>query len=188
MIIGLTGRIASGKGEIAEFLKEKGFEYYTISQAVREEASKIKIPITRESLQDVGDLIRKYEGTGGWIKRIIQKINLSKNQVIDGIRNPGEIEELKKTENFVLISVNAAQKIRFERVLNRDKPSDPKDWEGFVKIDERDFEDKSNPNGQQVGKCMNMADYKLENNGTLDELKSKIEELYEKYLAKKTTS
>ena len=96
MIIGLTGRIASGKGEIAEFLKEKGFEYYTISQAVREEASKIKIPITRESLQDVGDLIRKYEGTSGWIKRIIQKINLSKNQIIDGIRNPGEIEELKK--------------------------------------------------------------------------------------------
>jgi len=173
MIIGLTGRIASGKGEIAEFLKEKGFEYYTISQAVREEASKIKIP---------------YEGTSGWIKRIIQKINLSKNQVIDGIRNPGEIEELKKTENFFLISVDAAQKIRFERVLNRDKPGDPKDWEGFVKVDERDFEDKSNPNGQQVGKCMDMADCKLENNGTFDELKSKIEELYEKYLAKKTTS
>ena len=42
MIIGLTGRIASGKGETAEYFKKKGFEYYTISQMVRELTSKLE--------------------------------------------------------------------------------------------------------------------------------------------------
>ena len=78
MLIGLTGRIASGKGQIVEYLEKKGFEYYTISKVVREEAAKINIPITRESLQDVGNLIRRYEGSGGWIKRLIQRLDLSK--------------------------------------------------------------------------------------------------------------
>ncbi|MEK6760694.1 MAG: hypothetical protein AABX93_02100, partial [Nanoarchaeota archaeon] len=71
MIIGLTGRIASGKTGVAEILKKNGFEYYTISQKVREVAGKINLPIKRESLQDFGNLIRKYEGNGAWIKRIV---------------------------------------------------------------------------------------------------------------------
>ena len=179
MIIGLTGRIASGKGEVAEFLKKKGFEYYTISQKVREVAGKINLEIKREILQDLGNLMRKYEGAGAWIKRIVAE-NLKdikeRNYVIDGIRNPGEIEELKKTGNFVLISIDAPLEIRYERVLKRNKESDPKEYEEFVKIDARDFGEE-NPEGQQVGKCMAMADFHLFNNSTLEEFKRKIENL-----------
>src|SRR3990167_1381864 len=137
MLIGITGRIASGKGEVAEFFRKKGlFEYYTLSQVVRGEAAKINLLISRESLQDLGNLIRKYEGGGGWIKRLIKKLDLKKDNVIDGIRNPGEIKELRKIKNFLLISVDAPQKSRFERVLKRNKLSDPKEWNEFVKLDE----------------------------------------------------
>ena len=184
MLIGLTGRIAAGKGQVAEYLKAKGFEYYTISQMVREEAAKIKIPITRESLQDVGNLIRKHEGIGGWIKRIIKIIDLKKNYVIDGIRNPGEIEELKRIKNFFLISVDAPQKIRFERVLSRGKESDPKTWEEFVKADLRDFGESEEKSGQQVGKCMAMADFHLINDSTIEEFNKEIEKLYKEILEK----
>ena|SRR3989344_6783288 len=178
MLIGLTGRIASGKEQIAEYLKTKGFEYTTISRIIREEAAKINIPITRESLQDLGNLIRKYEGNGAWIKRIIQKTNLEKNYIIDGIRNPGEILELKKVPRFILVSVDAPQKIRYERVLSRGKPSDPKTWEEFVKIDERDFGKGEPEDGQQVGKCMALANYHLANDSTLENFKRKIEDIY----------
>ena len=182
MIIGLTGRIASGKGETAEYFKKKGFEYYTISQMVRETASKLEIPMMRESLQDVGDLIRKYEGLGGWVKRIIKKIDLTKNYIIDGIRNPGEIEELKKFRNFYLISVDAPIIIRYERVLKRNKLTDPKTWKLFVKVDERDFGEREINTGQQVGKCMSLADFHLVNDSTLNDFYIKIEEIYRKIM------
>ena len=180
MLIGLTGRIASGKGQIVEYLEKKGFEYYTISKVVREEAAKINIPITRESLQDVGNLIRRYEGSGGWIKRLIQRLDLSKNNIIDGIRNPGEIEELGKMKDFFLISVDCPQKIRFERVVSRNKASDAKTWETFLEMDERDFGIGESAEGQQVGKCMALADFHLTNNSSLEDFHEKIDEIYAK--------
>lgn len=185
MIIGLTGRIASGKASVAEFFKKKGFEYYTVSQIVREVASKMDIPVMRESLQDVGDLIRKYEGTEGWIKRIIKRIDLTKNSVIDSIRNPGEIEELRKFKKFYLISIDAPVDIRFERVLKKNKLSDPKSWKAFLKADERDFGENELGTGQQVGKCMEMADFYIMNDSTLNDLNLKIEEIYNKIKEKK---
>lgn len=178
MLIGLTGRIASGKGEIVEYLKKKGFEYCTISQVIRKESAKINIPITRSSLQDVGNLIRKHEGSGGWIKRIIKIIDLNKNNIVDGIRNPGEVEELRKTKDFILISVDAPQKIRYRRVLSRGKESDPKEWEDFIKVDERDFGENESEEGQQVEKCMKLADFHLVNDSTKEEFHRKIEEVY----------
>ncbi len=50
MIIGLTGANASGKGEAASYLKSKGFEYYSLSDILREEAKRKKIEPLRENL------------------------------------------------------------------------------------------------------------------------------------------
>jgi len=47
MIIGITGPIASGKSVLVEMLRERGFEYYRISEEVRDEAKKIGIPMER---------------------------------------------------------------------------------------------------------------------------------------------
>ena len=178
MIIGLTGRIAAGKGKIVDFLSSKGFEYYTISKVVREEAERLGLAITRDELQNIGDLIRKKEGAGAWAKRLIKKFDKNKSYIVDGIRNPGEIKELRKCKNFHLIAIDAPQKIRFERMLKRAKPSDPVTWEEFIKIDERDYEDKDNPLGQQVGLCMKQADFIIENNTDLEELDNKIKKIY----------
>lgn len=131
MIIGLTGRIAAGKGFIKDFLEKIGFEYHTISDVVREEAAKREIEITRKNLQDLGNEVRNKEGPGAWARRIIEKFESGKNYIIDGIRNPGEVEELRKIKDFFLIAVDAPQEKRYERLRLRAKPSDPKTWGVF---------------------------------------------------------
>ena len=40
MIIGLTGKNGSGKGEVAEVLKSAGYLYYSLSDMLREELRK----------------------------------------------------------------------------------------------------------------------------------------------------
>ena len=183
MLIGLTGRIGAGKGVIVDYIKEKGFKYYTLSQVVREEAAKRGIDVSTEEgrgkLQDLGNLIRQQEGPGAWVKRILSKIEGSEDYIIDKIINPAEIEELRKTGDFYLISVDAPQEDRFQRVLKRDKDSDPKEWEAFLEIDNRDFGEED-PLGQQVGKCMELADYSLVNDSTWEIFQEKIKELCEK--------
>ncbi len=59
MIIGLTGKNASGKGETANYLKSKGFVYFSLSDELREEAKEKKIVATRENLIALGNELRK---------------------------------------------------------------------------------------------------------------------------------
>lgn len=180
MIIGLTGRIASGKGEVARYFQEKGFEYISLSMAVREEAEKIGIGITRESLQNLGNKFREEQGAGIWAEKIAEKIDESKNYVIDGIRNPAEILVFRRFDKFYLISIDAKFGKRSERAMARGKESDPKSIQEFRKIDERDFGVREPFNGQKVGLCMNFADHFLFNNNSLDELHKKIDKICEK--------
>jgi dephospho-CoA kinase len=180
MIIGVTGRIGSGKGEVVKFFLKKNFIYFTLSQILREELEKQGVEITRKNLQDIGDLLRSKEGPGALIKRLLNKLEPGKNYIIDGIRNPGEIEVLRKLINFYLISVDSSQKQRFIRVLGRAKESDPKTIEDFILIDERDFCDKENPFGQQVGKCMEQADFHIINDRTKKELILNLEKIWDK--------
>ena len=180
MIIGLTGTKASGKGILSEILKEKGFEYSSTSDRVREEAL-IRFGNDKyliKDLQDIGNDLREKFGAGVLVQKTIEKLKLSSktNWVIDGIRNLGEIAELKK-HNAIIIAVDAPQKQRFERLISRARASDPKNWDGFLDMEKRDSGIGEENSGQQVSKCMEIADYRIINTGTLEELKTKIEYL-----------
>jgi len=179
MYIGLTGRIAAGKGQVSEYFKNLGFEYVSLSNAVREEAKKRGIEITRENLQDLGNKLRNESGAEALAEIIVGGFDMSKNYVIDGIRNPAEIIHFRNLENFYLISINANRTVRYERAMKRNKESDPKNLVDFIIADNRDFgeEDLS---GQQVAACMNMADYHILNDFTLEEFNKRIEEIYVK--------
>jgi len=178
MIIGLTGRIASGKGEVAKYFQNKGFDYISLSMAVREEAEKLGIGITRESLQNLGNKRREEEGAGIWAIKTSEKIDESRSYVIDGIRNPAEILAFRGFNDFYLLSVDAGFEIRADRAIARGKQSDPKTIEEFRRLDERDFGVREPFNGQQVGLCMNFADYHFFNNGSVGELHGKLDRFY----------
>lgn len=179
--IGLVGSLASGKGVIADYLiKHYGFVSFSLSFIVHDQVRARGIStFTRKTLQDVGDELRAKEGDGALAKRALDILNKegSTRVIIEGIRNPGEVEFLRKLPHFVLISVDATRAVRFKRIVERGKPWDPKDWDGFLVVDSRDHEDEKNRNGQQVHKCMNMADYFIENNKDLDHLYPRIQEV-----------
>lgn len=177
MIIGLTGRIAAGKGYVVAYLLEKSFKYTTLSQLIRDELSRRGLEVTRKNLQDIGNEVREKEGATAWIKRLVQNLKENENYIVDGIRNPGEINELKKHKDFFLIALDAPQLTRFERVVQRNKASDPKTWEGFLEMDTRDF-GEDNPLGQQVGKCMQVADFHIMNDLSVEELNKKIDDVF----------
>ena len=171
-IIGIVGPLASGKGVVTDYLiKNYSYTSFSLSSIVHEELTKRGITtFTRTTLQDIGDDLRKKEGDGVLAKRTIKQLKVESQQskvrkiIIEGIRNPGEVDYLRTLPGFILIAVDAFQKVRFQRVIKRRKPWDPKDWKTFEKVDGRDSGDEKNTNGQQVKKCMEMADVQLRNN------------------------
>lgn len=183
MIIGLTGTKASGKGEVAEILKGKGFSYSSTSDRVREEAVSRGIEkYTIKQLQDIGNELRVRFGSGVLAERTLQKLEGEGKCVIDGIRNPGEVEVLKREKDFILIAVDAPLQQRYGRLRQRDRESDPKDWASFIEMDRRDRGINEVNSGQQVERCMQMADFRIFNDENLGELKFKIDELLKKFV------
>ena len=99
--------------------------------------------------------------------------------VIDGIRSPEEIDVFKKEygDDFVLISVEADFEVCLSRLPERAKTrkDDPVDEAG---LRWRYKEELS----WGLGETIEKADYQLKNEGTLEEFKTKIDELLSKVL------
>lgn len=176
MIIGLVGQMASGKGEFVKILLEKGFEYITLSSMVREEARRRGILEEREKLMEVGNSMRAAYGASVLAKRAMEKIMASghENWVIDGIRNPAEIVELRKGKNVYIVGVHASQNLLVDRIMSRGRGGDANECFEILHKIEREWGKGEPPDGQQVGKCMEMVDVVIENEGTLEEFEKKI--------------
>ena len=171
MIIGLTGKNAAGKGEIAAHLKEKGFVLFSLSDALRDEATRQGKDHSRDVLIKLGTEMRQKFGNGILAIRINEKINQLKSQgkkdfVVDSIRNPGEINELRKNKDSVLVAVHTDAKIRFQRLLKRGRTGDAQTLEEFLEHERK--ENNNEGAGQQLDKCIEMADFIINSNGTIE--------------------
>ncbi len=174
--IGLTGRMASGKGEVAEFLKKKGYRYISLSDIVREEVVRLGRKVTRAEMQDIGNSLRKYGGAGVLGTRVREKIEASAREkwVIDGIRNPAEVYELKKLESFNLIGIDTGIDIIISRIKSRNRDTDKATDSELKKRLDREWGIEEPEDGQQVGKCMKIADFFIYNDRSLPELRVEI--------------
>ena len=160
-LIGITGPFGSGKSTAASFFETKGYTKITLSSFLEEALLREGKEITRSNLQDLGNLWRKKEGSGVLAKKALEHISENKIEkaVIDGIRNLGEVEELKKTNGFVLLGILADRKIRFERIKRMKNREDlTKDL--FEWLDYRDLGISADEEtGLQVAKCLAISDH-----------------------------
>jgi dCMP deaminase len=177
MFLGFTGPNASGKGEAIKYLVEnKKFTAFSLSDVLREEAKKRGLEATRDNLIAIGNELRAKDGPGVLAKMAVAKITNMPQAVIDSIRNPFEIEELKKSlKNFRLIGVNADVKIRFQRASKRGRPGDGGTLEEFMKKEEK--ENSSDEKAQQLNKCLEQADIRIDNSGEVYDLKKKLDKI-----------
>jgi len=176
MIIGLTGRNASGKTEVANYLQKRGFRYYSLSDAIRDEIKRRGREITREVLIEVGNELRTRFGAGILAERIAEQLRHEGDYVVDSIRNPTEVEVLRKRKDFVLLAVKAAQDVRFERSRMRGREGATQSFEQFVDEESREL-DSSDPMSQQLIATERLADLVVQNNSSLEDLHRALDEL-----------
>lgn len=177
LCIGLTGRMASGKGEAVRFLQERGFAYASLSDIVRREAARGGGTVSRGTMQDIGNRLRA-EGGAGVLGRLVREQVLAAAEprwVIDGIRNPAEVLELKKTGGFYLLGIDCDMPIILARMKRRGRASDAVAETELLAALEREWGSREPAGGQQVGPTMAMADFTVSNNGTLAGLRAQLE-------------
>jgi len=176
MIIGLTGKNGSGKGEVAKFLTESGYDYYSLSDVVRDEIKKSGQEVTRELLITTANGLRSSEGAGVLAERIYEKLDAEVHAVVDSIRNPFEVESLRRRNDFYLLSIEANPKVRFERMKSREREGDPTTYEGFLELEAREAQ-SPDPTTQQLNRTGEMADAVVGNDGSVDELRDEVRQV-----------
>jgi dephospho-CoA kinase len=169
--IGLTGTNGSGKGAAAEYFISKGYAFYSLSDVIREELKKIGLEPTRDNLIRKGNELRSLGGADFLARQVMKKVE--GKAVIDSIRNPEEVRFLKSKKDFILLAIDADVKLRYERVKNRGRDESAATIQEFIR--KEDEENTTNPAQQQLHTCLEMADFKVLNEGSLNDLYTKLE-------------
>jgi len=191
LIIGLTGRFGAGCTTTSMILKDcKGFNYFSLSESLKKKAKmtingfdKKEEKEKRKILQDLGDELRKNgESLAIPVIEEIKQKGLNK-VVIDSIRNPAEVNAFKnKFNNFFLLAIDAETETRWQR-LNKYIYKGNKDK--FCIDDERDAGENQPDYGQQVKKCIELADMLVNNNDDFyNKPKGETEKIIDEYAQK----
>lgn len=174
IVIGLTGSFGSGCTEFIgkELLQEIGkkflqknekFKWLSLSDVLKEMyfKEKGKKNPSRAELQSFGN--EKRKGSTYFFAKETCKVLKKEDSlvVIDSIRNPGEVEYLrKKYPMFFLFGIYADKDVRWERVKKKYK----RNLGQFEDDDKRDTGEDEPPYGQRVRDCYLMSDIIIPNN------------------------
>jgi dephospho-CoA kinase len=181
IVIGITGTIGAGKGSIVEYLIEKkGFAHFSVRSYLKKEMLKRGMPNNRDSMTHLANELRAQNSPSYVTDQLFIEANTTgKNCIIESIRTPGEIISLRKNESFYLIAVDAKPEIRFERIIKRASETDHIDFETFLANEQREMSN-TDPNKQNLKKCIELADFHIDNNLGRDELHIQIENIIQK--------
>lgn len=172
-LIGLTGTNGAGKGEAAAFFKSRGYAYTSLSDILREELRERGLEATRDNLIRTGNELRAAFGPDILARRAMDR--LTGPTVFDSIRNTREVAYLRTQEGFILLALDAPLEVRFGRVAARGRNESAATLEEFRR--KEDLERAGGEAAQQLEACLAAADYVIINDGTLEDLRRKLENL-----------
>lgn len=182
IVIGLIGEKGSGKGTVSDYLIDKfGAVHYGTSKILRRTLEDLHVPLTRDNLVKLALVLKEGYGPSVIIDSLIQDMEKNGSDIIiaDGIRMHGDVEPFRKKfgENFFLVYVYADLKLRYERTKARKQNA----GEGDATFEEF-LEEEGRLTEVSIHEIGRTADFKLDNNGTAEELKKQTDEMMDELL------
>lgn len=179
LIILVTGMPGSGKSTVTRVAEELGIKTYVMGDVVRQEATARGLPHTPENLNRLATELRRLYGEDVVARRVLESFTRDNPGIalVDGVRSLAEVNVFKRAGRTLIIAVHASPRTRFERLVARGRPGDPRTWEEFVARDltELDF---------GIGSVIALADYILVNEQDITELRENARRLLEALIRK----
>ncbi|MBT4153194.1 MAG: hypothetical protein HOE53_00935 [Candidatus Magasanikbacteria bacterium] len=178
IIFGIVGHIGSGKGAAAAYLESRyGAGVYRSSNILRDVLDRLHEPHKRKSLQELCLALCEQFGEDILSKTMradIEQLDQS-IMVVEGIRREGDFAHIKDAGEFVLVSIDADTKVRYNRLISRgENVDDNKSFEDFLEDSKRGTE-------LNISKLSEQATEHIHNNGDFAALYAQIDQLVETY-------
>jgi len=176
VLVGLTGRNASGKSTLVGWFSDKGLRSVSCSDSIRAWLREQGVDTTREALIEGGRELRRRGGAGVLAEMLLEILD-GEDAVVDSIRTPAEVEALRSRGDFFLIEVRADEESRWQRMTARGRAGDPLEKETF--LSQEAAEAKSDDEaGQALDATAALADITILNDGTIEDLEDQLESVW----------
>lgn len=173
-IIGIGGTNGSGKDTIGQYLAEKRYLFVSVSDILRDELERRKLPIERENLRSLSAEWRRQHGLGVLIDKAFEKFkkqaDIYRGLAIASLRNHGEADRVHELGGKV-VWVDADSKVRYERIHSRQRSTeDKKTFEQFLAEEEVEMHHSGDEATLSLAGVKERADIFIENNSNNKEV------------------
>jgi len=186
-LICIVGMCGSGKSEVADFFVSHGFSYLRFGQITLDEVKRRGLEPKEENERPIREEFRRIHGQGAFAILNIPRFDelLQNGNVIgDGLYSWEEYKILKEKykENLIIIAVYASPSTRYARLedrVSRYKDDPQMKYRSFSREEAKSRDYSEIENIAKAGPIA-MADFTIVNEGTVEELRSNIERVYNK--------
>jgi dephospho-CoA kinase len=181
LIIGITGTLGAGKGTIVDFLvREREFAHFPVRGFISKEIIRRGMVVNRDSMVIVANDLRAAHSPSYIVDCLFEEARATgKNCVIESIRTAGEVVSLRSKGNFYLLAVDADAQTRYQRIYLRQSETDAISFETFAANETREM-NSNDPNHQNLRKCIEMADFIFNNDGSVQDLEQSVASVLDK--------
>ena len=180
IIVGLLGEKRAGKGTFVKLLMEiskpKTVGVVRPVDILHETLKTWSVEPTRANFQSLFVAMKERYGENVLTNAVYKKIISDKSDIVifDGVRMPPDRDMVRKFENNFLVYVTADPKTRWERgkIAKEKAGEDKASFEQFM------AEEKAHTE-QFIPKIGAEADFKIVNEGTLENYKREVSRFYE---------
>lgn len=183
LVVGLVGEKGSGKETFGNILQglvpNASIKRIHFSDVLLDTLELWNLPKSRENLQLLAQHMEEYGR--GTVANAAKKRVLGSNAdivIIDGVRWQPDLELVRSFPKNLLVYITADTETRFQRTKARKEKAfeDTTSHEQFIK-------EEGAKNEILIPEIGSKADFKVENSGDLNALKSRVEKFYLKYLS-----
>nr|AIA15945.1 Unknown Function [uncultured bacterium]AIA17983.1 Unknown Function [uncultured bacterium] len=179
LILALTGEKLSGKDTTALYLQSRYGAFHVRHSDFLDEILRIlDLSVSRRNEIDLGMALRKTFGNGVLGKALMKRVEASQSPVlaINGVRISDEYQNIRDMGGH-LIYVTAPVKMRYERYMNRKlKADDAQQTLQQFQAQEQEWTER------EISEIGKKAEYKITNDGTLEALHQKIDQIMSKLI------
>lgn len=172
-VIGVVGLPASGKGEFARIAAAQGVPVIVMGDMIRRAVAEAGLPPTDANMGAVANGLRARAGLDAIASLCVPVIQQQSAPLVlvDGIRGDSEVRLFRKYfPGFTLVAIETSFEKRLERLGTRGRSDDTTTAATLRVRDEREL-------GWGLAKALEMADYRLNNDGDLGAFTSSVTSL-----------
>lgn len=171
----IVGMCGSGKSIASDYLVEKGFNKVYFGGVTMDKLKEENLEVNPENEKMMREKLRRELGMGAFAILLLPKIKeyIEKGDtVLDGVYSYDEVKILKENfTNLKIIAIVCDKDIRYNRLSIRDiRP---------LTNEEANARDIAEVENIAKAPPIALADYYILNNGTIEEYKSRLEEIIE---------